>query len=357
MTLQQSNHVSLGFSVYLSTFGEVHPFLKANYTEGASVFTSLHISEEFDDNYVQRVRDMLISLRYIGYKIIADVSKKTMIQFGQNDILALAKELDLWMLRLDYGFSDDEILQLATQIPIAVNASTIDITAACRIRDAGGSLIAFHNFYPRPETGLGDQFFSSHTQKIQAEGIPVYGFIPGDALLRGPVFEGLPTLERHRGVKPSIAYFDLLRRESLDGIFVGDCMISQSELAIIRSFEATGVLQIPALLHEEYKQLYERVFTSRPDSPAGAIRFQESREYSCFGEAIAPENTVERKRGTITLDNLNYGRYSGEVQILLTDQLADSRVNVIGYIAANYDGLLSCVPNGSKFMLVKENGC
>lgn len=43
--------------------------------------------------------------------------------------------------------------------------------------------------------------------------------------------------------------------------------------------------------------------------------------------------TVKRRRGMVTVDNERYGRYSSEVQILLADLEADSRVNCCGQIS------------------------
>ena len=45
------------------------------------------------------------------------------------------------------------------------------------------------------------EFLHESTAALQAEGLQVYGFIPGDALLRGPLYKGLPTLEAHRTAK------------------------------------------------------------------------------------------------------------------------------------------------------------
>ena len=59
-----------------------------------------------------------------GWRILADVSEKTIRQFGCADLTALAKRLHLWGLRLDYGFSLEQMCALAQQLPVAVNAST-----------------------------------------------------------------------------------------------------------------------------------------------------------------------------------------------------------------------------------------
>jgi hypothetical protein len=54
---------------------------------------------------------------------------------------------------------------------------------------------------------------------------------------------------------------------------------------------------------------------------------------SRIGAKVAPGLTGERRRGMVTVDNERYGRYSSEVQILLADLEADSRVNCCGQIS------------------------
>ena len=192
---------TLGRSVYLTQFEEQRASLSAFAAGGAPVFISLHISEEFDAAYCARVQEMCDFLSAQGWRILADVSEKTIRQFGCADLTALAKRLHLWGLRLDYGFSVEEMCALAQQLPVAVNASTTTPEVARQLAAGGGTVIAMHNFYPRPETGLDPEFLRESTAALQAEGLQVYGFIPGDALLRGPLYKGLPTLEAHRTAK------------------------------------------------------------------------------------------------------------------------------------------------------------
>ena len=115
---------TLGRSVYLTQFEEQRASLSAFAAGGAPVFISLHISEEFDAAYCARVQEMCDFLSEQGWRILADVSEKTIRQFGCADLTALAKRLHLWGLRLDYGFSLEEMCALAQQLPVAVNAST-----------------------------------------------------------------------------------------------------------------------------------------------------------------------------------------------------------------------------------------
>ena len=346
-------HKTLGFSLYLSTFAAQWPTLRGWAGTGAPIFLSLHISEEFDDTFCRRAEEVCHTLADYGFRVIADVSRKTLDQFGCEDLTVLAKHLRLWALRIDYGFSREEIEAMAEKLPIVLNASTTSKEDALAIAAGGHTVFAMHNFYPRPETGVDEELLLHTTQALQSAGLQVLAFISGDSLRRGPLHEGLPTLEAHRNILPSAAFADLVIRYGMDGVFLGDPGLSKAEGERIARFCREDILSIPAELDEAYCRLYGQVFTCRVDSPKWLIRFQESRQYSCPGQSVTPKNCVERSRGVITIDNETYGRYSGELQMIRADLKADSRVNVIGRVSENALLLMDCVKGGQKFMLVK----
>lgn len=342
-----------GFSVYLSTFEQQWPTLRDWAGTNAPVFLSLHISEEFDDGYCRRAESVCRQLADNGFRIIADVSTKTALQFGEPDLIRLALRLHIWALRIDYGFSREEIEAMAEKMPIVLNASTTSEADARAISGRGHQVFALHNFYPRPETGLDEELLMNTTKMLQNAGLKVQAFIPGDTRKRGPVFEGLPTLEQHRSALPSAAFVDLALRFGMDNIFLADPGISQVEQQRIARFCRENVISVPAVLEPEYQGLYDQVFTCRVDSPKWLIRFTESRTYSCVGKAVEPEGCLPRERGDITIDNLEYGRYSGEIQMIRSPLKADSRVNVIGHVPENGWLLMDRISGGQKFALVR----
>lgn len=347
---------ALGYSLYLSSFAAQCSALGGWSSPGTPLFLSLHISEEFDDTYCSRAEKICHDLAEQGFRLIADVSVKTQAQFGCSDLVELARKLRLWALRIDYGFSVEEIAQMARRIPVVVNASTVSPEDVRIIAAGGQQVFAMHNFYPRPETGLDEEYLLETTRKLQAAGLKVLAFIPGDTMRRGPLFEGLPTLEAHRNVLPSAAFVDLSQRFGVDEIFLGDPGISEKEAARIGRYCREKVISVPAALDEQYTHLYDRVFTCRVDSPEWLVRFQESRTYSCQGDRIEPDNCVPRHRGAITVDNCGYGRYSGEVMMIRQDLAADARVNVIGHVPENAFLLMDNIRRGQKFTLVRMDG-
>ena len=344
---------TLGFSLYLSTFEDQRSSLDLWAGTGAPIFLSLHISEEFDATYCQRAREICHLLAVFGFRTIADVSVKTLQQFGCESLTELARDLKLWGLRIDYGFGAAEIGEMATQMPIVLNASTTSVADARRIAAKGKEVFALHNFYPRPETGLDEEYLTETTARLREAGLSVQAFIPGDTLLRGPLHECLPTLEAHRNHLPSAAFADLALNYGIEEIFVGDPGISQTEIDRITRFCREGILSIPCEIDKNWQHLYDQVFTCRMDSPRKLVRFQESRVYSCQGQTVDPSNCAERCVGALTVDNLNYGRYSGEIMLIRSGLPADGRVNVIGQVPDNALALLDLIGRGRKFTLVR----
>lgn len=343
----------LGYSVYLSNYDQIKHKLTQLFNPGSYLFASFHIDEEMDEYYVEKSKSMCRELNEIGYKIIGDVSRKTLMKFGCRNLYSFYNMLGLSMLRIDYGFSDAEIIEISKHIPICFNASTAQEESAKRFLSKDKNVCGMHNFYPRPETGLDSELFEEINRKLRRLGMKVIAFIPGDIFRRGPLHEGLPTLEVHRFVSPFAAYIDLKLSFGIDGVCVGDGIISQYDRNRVRAFDENGVLEIPALLDKSYVTLYGKRFTIRPDSPRWIKRLAESREYSCMGANVIPDHITARDAGCITMDNERYLRYSGEIHIVTENLPKDDRVNVIGRIGNGYQLLLKNIKNGQRIQFVE----
>ena len=343
----------LGFSIYPSTWQEKRKQLSSLFQEGSAVFTSLHISEEFSDAYVGQVEEMMAYLNETGYEVIADVSRRSLEIFSEDSLVSLAERLKIDVLRVDYGFTQEEILLAAQKVPVCFNASTLTEEDLMVLKETGKTFYAMYNFYPRPETGIDREQFMKRNELLKHYGLGVMAFIPGESEKRRPLYDGLPTLEEHRHQKPYVSFVDLMNGYGIKHIFVGDGLLTEEEAEPIRLLLEEGVYSIPVSTLEK-EDLLSKNFTVRIDSPQSLIRVQESREYATPGAVIEPSHTTERKLGSITIDNKNYGRYSGEVQILRETFERDDRVNVIGQVDPCYHSLLKNIPNGAKIRLTKK---
>ncbi len=349
-------HRGLGRSVFVSTFPRDEAGLASRPGGGALVFTSLHIAEEFDGTFAARARAMCHRLAELGYEVVADVSRRTLDVFGESDIAELARSLRLSALRLDYGFSFEETEAIAKRVPVCLNASTLPPEEISRVARAGGKVAGMHNYYPRPETGLDDDSLAATNRALADLGVEAWSFVAGDRGLRGPLHEGLPTAESHRGAAPYAAYVDSLLRLGAGGVLVGDGPVGDYDAELARAFAETGTISLPVDFLERYRYLEGAAFTVRVDSPARALRLMESREYATAGALVEPRDAVERKAGSVTMDNAGYLRYSGEIQVTREDLPADPRVNVIGFVPPRYSLLLrNCAP-GSRIAFAPPEG-
>ncbi|MGK0537375.1 MupG family TIM beta-alpha barrel fold protein, partial [Bacillus sp. 'calajunan'] len=70
--------------------------------------------------------------------------------------------------------------------------------------------------------GLATSFLQKQNEYLHECGIKTMAFIPGVGEKRGPLCEGLPTLEKHRNMRPLEAYLELVQECGVDKVLIGD---------------------------------------------------------------------------------------------------------------------------------------
>lgn len=296
------------------------------------VFTSLQLSEAKPEIIRQRLDQLVANCHQLGLTIMADVSAASLQRLGiaLHDGKAI-QALGLDGLRIDDGIDMTTVAALSHTMAIALNASTLSACMIDQLANAKANLRhieAWHNFYPRPETGLDPAWFAQKNKWLHALGFKTMAFISGDAQQRGPLFAGLPTLEAHRGLLPLAAYLEL-RQLAIDHVYVGDPQLSPRSIAAFQAYVHDQVLLIQVQTDDE--RLLHLTWHSRPDIAQKVVRLAEARLEHIFATP-QPAQTDPRPRGSITLDNSAYGCYAGELQLTRCDLPADPRVNVIGKI-------------------------
>lgn len=325
----------IGFSCYLndSATEQQAAYLKQMQQAGfTGVFTSLQLSEAKPEIIRQRLDQLVANCHQLGLTIMADVSAASLQRLGiaLHDGKAI-QALGLDGLRIDDGIDMTTVAALSHTMAIALNASTLSACMIDQLANAKANLRhieAWHNFYPRPETGLDPAWFAQKNKWLHALGFKTMAFISGDAQQRGPLFAGLPTLEAHRGLLPLAAFLEL-RQLAIDHVYVGDPQLSPRSIAAFQAYVHDQVLLIQVQTDDE--RLLHLTWHSRPDIAQKVVRLAEARLEHIFATP-QPAQTDPRPRGSITLDNSAYGRYVGELQLTRCDLPADPRVNVIGKI-------------------------
>jgi len=319
-------------------------------------FTSMHIPEEEGVDYRRDARHLLGVLRDAGMSLIVDVGPETCEKLGCSRIEDLA-DLGITHVRLDYGFSPEETVRLSRMFHIVCNASTVTKAELAAWRAAGADLSRFaacHNYYPKRFTGLALEDVRVMNERLAAFGFETIGFVPGDGDLRGPLHEGLPTVEAHRGQRNDVALnmLEMAFAAGCDTVLVGDPGLSDASWSRFSQVSA-GYVELACSLDEGYGYLLGQLHHDRPDSSAHVIRSQESRT------SLRPTRIVEvdahagraRPRGSVAVSNSEYLRYEGELEIARVDLPGDTRMNVVGRVAEHDCRLLPYIRNGFGFKL------
>lgn len=351
----------LGISIYLGKQSEKEQadYLQKMSNAGfKSIFTSLHIPEDNPEILVSTLKTLAKQAAQLNMELICDISNISIKNLGLSvETLPVLNEWGVTGLRLDYGFEPETISQLSRQMKIALNASTIDDNLYKQLQETGldfNRVEAWHNYYPRPETGLDKEWFIHRNNWLKERGFLVTAFIPGDDRLRGPLFKGLPTLENHRNMAPFLAYLDL-KSCSVDKILLGDPSIQSKTLSQFITYQ-NGEIPLRCTITTKSKESIELVnlkHRNRMDPARDGIRSETTRSYAQQdGKKLPPENTIDRGMGSITIDNELYGRYRGELQIVKRPLAADEKVNVIGNIIREDLPIISYIGSGNQFKLI-----
>ncbi|TCK08044.1 UNVERIFIED_ORG: hypothetical protein BDK47_10295 [Anoxybacillus amylolyticus] len=352
----------LSFSFYLfQSLEQIEETFQLAARLGAKqLFTSLHVSkgQELEE---QRKLDRIGQFASCyGIGVVADVTPTVLSRLSADaDIAAVLRRWGIVGLRLDDGFSMKEAASLSKQVKVVLNASTMtewECKELVSYQADESNVEAWQNFYPRPETGLGGETIQAQNQLLRRYGIEAIGaFIPGDAKKRGPLYEGLPTLEAHRNADPVYAYIELTETYGVNKVFVGDLAVSDGVLKRIDWVRSDVIpIRYRPIVGAGWLSLVETVHTNRRDAARDVIRSVESRRSIAWPqEALQPLPPVPRRAGRITIDNERYGRYAGELQMTLVDLPPDDRVNVIGEVIEEDVSLLRFIHGGRRFCLIR----
>ena len=323
------------------------------------VFTSFHIPETDRQDLRRTVGQILSKARSCGMDVVADISPQT------ADLLGLAAvrpqellRLGITTARLDYGFSAEKAALFSNVMAIQLNASTLRRPYLEELRAAGADfshIDCLHNFYPRPHSGLGETYLSEQSARLRSYGLSAGAFVASSHGRRGPLYEGLPTLEKHRGCSVSLSARHLAAM-GLQSVFIGDPFPSEQELRDLACAgrEKQGTVVIKARLLDgspKIRDFLSQPFTSRLDPARDLIRTQESRaSFSglCL-KAGGPRRPL--KRGDVTIDNEEFLRYMGEVSLVLTDLPPERRTTIVAEILPEEEFLLSYIEPGRLFRL------
>lgn len=343
--------IMLGFSIYLGdeidddTKNYVEVMRKSGF-EG--IFTSLHIPEEDRKKSIEELKILGNLCLENNLKLMVDISEKS-LKLLDFDL----KTAGITGLRIDYGISMEKIAELSNNIDIGLNASTISELDIKQLVDKHANfknIEAWHNYYPRPDTGLDEDWLKNKNYWLKESGLSTMAFVAGDKIFRGPIGKGLPTLEKHRNYNVLAAIIDLIENNYTDDVYIGDPRVSQRTINKIVNYFTNQSIEID--IESSSYELDNTLWHNRADVARDVVRLEESRIRNQF--IIEPlNNEDDRTRGTITQDNKLYGRYTGEIQIVKNKLPIDKKVNRIGTVKKTDLDLIDYI--GAKQKIIFNN--
>ena len=352
--------MSLGFSVYFGLDNSIEENIKllldAKKMGFSRIFTSLHVPEADYKILRYEVKEFFRIAKDYQMDIISDVSPNTFKFLNiENMNLKELKNLGVKTLRIDFGYSEEEIVKMSKNtygIKLQLNASTVTEEFLIKLDRMGmnyDNVDALHNFYPREGTGISEECMVEKNFILSNRGIEVGAFIESNNRKRSPLKNGLPTLEEHRGkeVRNCANHLFALGNTS---VFIGDSLPSYEELKNLSQLRQDAIeLRIKLKVYDKIiEELLKQVYSSRIDEARDVIRAAESR-LILDKNKVKPLNTVDKNIGDIVIDNVDYGRYMGELQIIKVNQKADIRTNVVASILQEDIHLLKYIKGGKKF--------
>lgn len=355
------------------------------------LFLSFHIPETDEGAFAEQVNELLERAAALGLRTVGDL------------VPGKAVPVSLTCLRLDDGYTPEAMAALQARYPgkiLVLNASALTENQLQAMEKAGVALFrveALHNFYPHPHTGLSEAYFQKQNGLLHRYGVKVGAFVPSRKGCRGPLYEGLPTMEkdRHRAVRLAARHALLL---GADAVYMGDDGPSEDELRQLAAMDP-DVVKLD-LVTEQKTELHDilqtHIYETRPDEAEDVIRTTNSRALwknipipDCLietsdvrcqtsgtcGSILSPTSNVltpdnkfchlssvisSQNRpadhsllppGTLTLDSDAYGRYKGELEITLTELPYDERTIILGRIPEEELFLLEYLRGGRKFRI------
>lgn len=349
-----------GISIFLSEeiTDETRTYIQEMSNIGfKGIFTSLHIPEDDATLYAKRLKELGQIAQKLDMKLMVDISGEALKRAGFSfERLDEILTLGVTGLRMDYAISNQAIAEASQYLTIGLNASTISAEDVEELQTFNADFTnfeAWHNYYPRPETGLSSQFFNEKNQWLKQSGFRVFAFVPGNQQLRGPLQEGLPTLEKHRYDNPFSAALDLNENYQVDGIYVGDPKISKRTIRQFEAYSRDQILQLEvADIGSNYYSKILGEHKNRQDDARDVIRSADARFNKIV--TVEPEVLLERKTGSVTIDNHLYGRYMGEIQITKNDLPANKKTNIAAQIVTDDISLLKLIKAGRVFNLIEK---
>lgn len=318
------------------------------------------------DKGLERIKATLKIANELGFEAIVDVSSHIFKKFNIDyRDLSFFKKLGVAGLRLDMGYTGKEeaiMTHNKENLKIEINMSNYNhyLEQILDYEPNTDNLVASHNFFPQAYTGLDTDYFLKCSKKFKENNIRSAAFVTAQTAKIGPwpLQEGLCTIEEHRDlpIETQVKHYRMMN--SVEDLLIGNAYASEEELAKCATAFFETEVKVKVVLDNaselEQELITEMDHTYRGDYSSYMIRSSWPR-FTYKDQAIpAKKEQKEIQVGDLLILNDTYGQYKGELQIALKARKADSRINIVGHVAAEELVLLPYLKPFQNFKLVEK---
>lgn len=297
-----------------------------------------------------------------GFEVIVDVSPRVFNELGiSHSDLSFFKEIGADGLRLDGGFGGQEeammtFNEFGLKLEMNMSVDTAYIDTVMDYQPNQYKLMACHNFYPHPYSGLSEDHFARTTARFKKHGLRTAAFIASQneaAYGPWPVDYGMVTLESHRYLPMHVQLKDYIARNIIDDIIISNFTPSEEEMIEIQKVNLEK-LNLKVVLRDDIPELFKKIVVEEPHFNRGdvndnLIRSTMSR-VKYRGQGFPVINAPDMiKRGDVIIESDDFGHYAGELNIAKQDMKNTGKSNVVGRIVEEEVFLLDKIKPWQKF--------
>ena len=329
------------------------------------VFTCLLSVIKPKEEIVAEFKEIITHAKELGMEVILDVAPAVFQDLGISyDDLSFFADLGADGIRLDLGFDGMKESRLTYNefgLKIELNMSNnIEYLPNIISHQANKNrLIGCHNFYPQRYTGLPYDFFIECSNRFKRHGLTTAAFVSSQHGTIGPwdINDGLCTLETHRDLPIQIQAKHLWATGVIDDVIIGNSYASEAEIIALgnlnRELLELDITLLDNVTETEENVILDEMHFRRGDISEYMIRSTEVRKkYKDYD--FRPGSSDEVQKGDVIIGNNDFGKYKGELQVVLRETPLDNRKNVVAKIVDEEQFLIDYIKPWSSFKLKKH---
>ncbi|WP_342604991.1 MupG family TIM beta-alpha barrel fold protein [Peribacillus sp. FSL E2-0159] len=357
----------LGISIYPehSTPDKDKQYIKLAHGYGFErIFTCLLSVSKPYEMVMEEYKNIISYAKTLHMEVILDVAPAVFDKFDISyDDLSFFAEMGADGVRLDLGFDGLKEAKMTYNpygLKIELNMSN-DVDYLSNILTHQGNknlMIGCHNFYPQKFTGLPYDFFISCSKRFKEHGIRTAAFVTSQTGDIGPwsINDGLCTLEQHRELSIDVQAKHLWATGLIDDVIIGNAYASEEELRMLGSLQR-DMIELKVELHSdaspiEQKVVLDALHLRRGDISDYMVRSVEVRK-KYANEDFAVRESIPQRKGSVFIGNDSFGKYKGELQVILRDMPLDERKNVVAHVVKEEHFLMDYIKPWGTFKLIK----